>query len=447
MPELLQAVSDAGYVEATPIQTKAIPAILARHDIMGCAQTGTGKTAGFALPILQLLAPQANNSPSPARHPIRALVLTPTRELAVQVEESFQTYSRHLALRSTVVYGGVDIDPQIKVLRDGVEVLVATPGRLLDHAHQRTVNLSRVEIVVLDEGDRMLDMGFLPDIKRILALVPAKRQNLLFSATFSEDIRRLAGQLLRHPVVIEVAPRNAPAELVTHRMYEVEATRKTALLSHLVRASDIRQALVFLRTKRDTNRLMRELVRDGIAATAIHSDRTQSERMQALEDFKQGKVNVLVATDIAARGLDIEQLPFVINYELPYVAEDYIHRIGRTGRAGMPGEAISLVCPDERRLLDEIEKTLKRKLERVPLPMFSDSRGHRSHGPAARASHPARAPVARAPAQVAADGFDFTKPYEPSSALRQPQAKPASSSRRKTRPTAALLGGLSGKKT
>ena len=439
IPELQRAVAEAAYVEATPIQLKAIPAILARHDLMGCAQTGTGKTAGFALPILQLLAPQANTSPSPARHPIRALILAPTRELAVQVEESIRLLSKHLALRSTVVFGGVDIDPQIKVLREGVEILVATPGRLLDHAHQRTVNLSRVEILVLDEGDRMLDMGFMPDIKRILALMPAQRQNMLFSATFSDEIRRLSGQLLRHPVVIEVAPRNAPADLVTHRMYEIEAGRKRALLAHLVRARDMRQALVFLRTKRDTNRLMRELVRDGIAATAIHSDRTQVERMQALDDFKQGKVNVLVATDIAARGLDIEQLPFVINYELPYVAEDYIHRIGRTGRAGTPGEAISLVCADEKRLLEEIERTIKRKLERMPLPLFgSEQRPHRAHAAGLRSGTAGKAVVAPPGA------FDFSKPYEPSgtSSPAPVRQTPAPHARRKTRPTAALLGGL-----
>jgi ATP-dependent RNA helicase RhlE len=444
IPELQRAVAEAGYTEATPIQIKAIPVILARHDLMGCAQTGTGKTAGFGLPILQLLAPQANNSPSPARHPIRALILAPTRELAVQVEENIRAYSKHLAVRSSVVYGGVDIDPQIKILRGGVEILVATPGRLLDHAHQRTVNLSRVEILVLDEGDRMLDMGFMPDIRRILALLPAARQNLLFSATFSDEIRRLSGQLLKHPVVIEVAARNAPAELVTHCMYEIEAPRKRALLAHLVRARDMRQALVFVRTKRDTNRLMRELVRDGIAATAIHSDRTQLERMQALDDFKQGKVNVLVATDIAARGLDIEQLPYVINYELPYVAEDYIHRIGRTGRAGTPGEAISLVCADEKRLLEDIERTVKRKLERIPLPLFgSEQRPHRS--PAGGSKPVAAAKPAVAPS---AGGFDFSKPYEPSSTPSKAQTRPAAvHPRRKNRPTAALLGGSPAKKS
>ncbi|MBI2290614.1 MAG: DEAD/DEAH box helicase [Betaproteobacteria bacterium] len=384
MPELLRAIADQGYTEATPIQLKAIPPVLAHHDIMGCAQTGTGKTAGFALPILQMLAPQQSASPSPARHPIRALILTPTRELAAQVEESVRAYGKYLALRSTVVFGGVDIDPQIKVLRGGVEILVATPGRLLDHVQQKTVNLSRVEILVLDEADRMLDMGFMPDIKRILALLPRERQNLMFSATFSDEIKRLAGQILRSPVMVEVARRNAPTELVTHQMYEVEAGRKRALLTHLIKSRDMRQVLVFVRMKRDANRLTRELVRDGVAATAIHSDRTQGERMQALEDFKQGTVNVLVATDIAARGLDIELLPYVINYELPHVAEDYIHRIGRTGRAGSTGEAISLVCADEHRMLDDVERALKAKLERLPLPQLA---GSRQSGSAAGGHH------------------------------------------------------------
>ena len=457
MPELLRAVADQGYTEATPIQLKAIPPVLARHDMMGCAQTGTGKTAGFALPILQLLAPQQSASPSPARHPIRALILTPTRELAAQVEENVRAYSKYLTLRSTVVYGGVDIDPQIKALRAGVEILVATPGRLLDHVQQKTVNLGRVEILVLDEADRMLDMGFMPDIKRILSLLPAERQSLLFSATFSDEIKRLAGQMLRSPVSIEVARRNAPTELVTHRMYEVDADRKGALLAHLIKSRDMHQVLVFVRTKRDANRLMRELVRDNIAATAIHSDRTQGERMQALEEFKNGTMNVLVATDIAARGLDIEQLPFVINYELPYAAEDYIHRIGRTGRAGSPGEAISLVCGDERRMLDEIERELKHPLERLPMPELSGTRArsprHHTERPERGAGDQRRGrgnlhavhsakPKPAAPAK--SGGFDFSKPYEPKSegttagAADKATEAPRASLRRQT---SALLGG------
>ena len=445
MPELLRAVAEQGYTEATPIQLKAIPAVLARHDIMGCAQTGTGKTAGFALPILQLLAPQQNTSPSPARHPLRALILTPTRELAAQVEDSVRVYGKHLALRAAVVYGGVDIDPQIAALRAGVEILVATPGRLLDHVHQKTVNLSRVEILVLDEADRMLDMGFLPDIKRILSLLPSTRQNLLFSATFSDDIKRLAGQLLRAPVVIEVARRNAPADLVTHLVYEIDAPRKRRLLEHLIRSRDMRQVLVFTRTKRDADRLARELVRDGVNATAIHSDRTQGERMQALDDFKQGKVSVLVATDIAARGLDIEELPFVINYELPYTAEDYVHRIGRTGRAGSTGEAISLMDREELKLLEEIERLLKRPLPRQPLPQF-ESGGKPPHKPRDRTPPPAQ--KSQAPRPTGGD-FDYSAPYcerEPATVAAataapapHPRAKPA-------KQVAALLGGLAAKK-
>jgi ATP-dependent RNA helicase RhlE len=464
LPELLRAIADQGYTQATPIQLKAIPPILARHDIMGCAQTGTGKTAGFALPILQMLAPQQSASPSPARHPIRALILTPTRELAAQVEESVRVYGKYLALRSSVVFGGVDIDPQIKVLRGGVEILVATPGRLLDHVHQKTVNLSRVEILVLDEADRMLDMGFMPDIKRILALLPQQRQNLLFSATFSDEIKRLAGQILRAPVSIEVARRNAPTDLVTHQMYEVEAARKRVLLTHLIKSRDMRQVLVFVRMKRDASRLTRELVRDGVAATAIHSDRTQGERMQALEGFKQGTVNVLVATDIAARGLDIELLPYVINYELPYVAQDYIHRIGRTGRAGSTGQAISLVCADEHRMLDDIERELKSKLERLPLPELASGRKSgssegRHAAPRHASSHkqphnkPHVKPHPKPPSAPLPGGFDFSKPYEPKLADHPPasaaghisHARPHSRSGR--RPTAALLGGLAAKKS
>ncbi len=460
MPELLRAIADEGYTEPSPIQLKAIPPVLARHDIMGCAQTGTGKTAGFALPILQMLAPQMNTSPSPARHSIRALILTPTRELAAQVEESVRTYGKFLALRSTVVYGGVDINPQIKALRAGVEILVATPGRLLDHVQQKTVNLTRVEILVLDEADRMLDMGFMPDIKRIIALLPPERQNLMFSATFSDEIKRLANQILRSPVSVEVARRNAPADLVTHQMYEVDADRKRPLLTHLIKSRDMKQVLVFVRTKRDANQLMRELVRDGVAATAIHSDRTQGERTQALEDFKQGTVNVLVATDIAARGLDIELLPFVINYELPYAAEDYIHRIGRTGRAGTPGEAISLVCADEHRMLDDIERELKRKLVRLPLPELTAARksshaeprhaaprhgaGHASSGH--KSAH--AKPHAKTTPSVAPGDFDFSKPYEFTQSATPAPAAPhghAHARGKAARPTAALLGGTAKK--
>lgn len=451
IPELLRAVADEGYQDPTPIQAKAIPAILARRDIMGCAQTGTGKTAGFTLPLLQLLAPQANTSLSPARHPTRALILVPTRELAAQVHDSVKAYGRHMPLRSTVVYGGVDMGPQLKSLHAGVEILVATPGRLLDHAQQKSVNLSRVEILVLDEADRMLDMGFLPDIKRILALLPAQRQNLLFSATFSEEIKRLANQLLRNPLMIEVARRNAPADLVKHQVFEVPALRKRALLAHLIRSRDMKQVLVFVRMKRDANRLARELVRDGIGATAIHSDRTQAEREQALQEFKDGKATVLVATDIAARGIDIEQLPYVVNYELPYTPEDYVHRIGRTGRAGMPGEAISLMCPDETRLLAEIEKLLKREIPREPAEDYGRALRQEDEGDyrrrdraqaAGRERHGGRASAAQA--TVDATGFDFSKPYEPAATASAPRtsAPPWRPRSPAARPVAALLGGF-----
>jgi ATP-dependent RNA helicase RhlE len=452
MPELLRAVVEQGYTEPTPIQAKAIPPILQHRDVMGAAQTGTGKTAGFTLPLLQLLAPQANTSLSPARHPTRVLILTPTRELAAQVEESVRTYGKHLPLRSAVVFGGVDIDPQIKALHAGVEILVATPGRLLDHLHQKSVNLSRVEFLVLDEADRMLDMGFIPDIKRILAVLPAKRQNLLFSATFPEEVRRLAKELLHAPVTVEVAPRNAPADLVTHQVYLVPPLRKRALLVRLIRSREMRQALVFVRMKRDANRLARQLQHDGVDAKEIHSDRTQAERIQALDDFKQGKVPVLVATDIAARGLDIEELPFVINYELPHTPEDYVHRIGRTGRAGLPGEAISLVSPDETKFLEEIERLLKRKLPREsapdPLPESRQPQRPREarhmrerERPRARPAHQPRTQPA---AQGASSGFDFSKPYEPSAPKPEPRPAPApvaQQHRKHHRPTAALLGG------
>jgi ATP-dependent RNA helicase RhlE len=448
MPELLRAVADQGYREPTPIQAKAIPPILQRRDVMGAAQTGTGKTAGFALPLLQLLAPQASTSPSPARHPLRVLVLTPTRELAAQVEESFRAYGKYLPLRSAVVYGGVDIDPQMRQLHAGTEILVATPGRLLDHLHQKSLSLSRVEFLVLDEADRMLDMGFIPDIKRILAVLPKERQNMLFSATFPDEVRRLARDLLRAPVTVEVAPRNAPPELVSHLVYPVALLRKRGLLVHLIRSRDMRQVLVFVRMKRDANRLARQLKQDGVAAKEIHSDRTQAERMQALDEFKQGKVPVLVATDIAARGLDIEELPFVINYELPHTPEDYVHRIGRTGRAGLPGEAISLVSPDEMKYLEEIERLLKRKLPRAAAP---ESAAAGRHPPRAREPRPARGarssePAHAAPAPPSAARptpvFDFTKPYEPPPADRVQTGAPASQARAQPRrPTAALLGG------
>ena len=360
--ELLRAVADAGYTTPTPIQAQAIPLVLAGRDLMGAAQTGTGKTAAFVLPIFERLKPYANTSFSPARHPVRALVLAPTRELAIQVNEMAEGYGRHVPLRSTVVYGGVPLDPQIKELRAGVELLVATPGRLLDLVGQHAANLGQVEILVLDEGDRMLDMGFIPDIRRILALMPNRKQTLLFSATFSDEIRRLAREFLTDPATLEVARRNAPPEMVRQVLYPVDRERKADLLEHLIRSHDLRQVLVFTRTKVAARRLASDLDRHGIAATAIHSDRTQAERLRALKDFKAGEVRVLVATDVASRGLDIEELPVVVNYELPVKAEDYVHRIGRTGRAGMSGIAIALACPDEVDLLRAIQRLLKRAI-------------------------------------------------------------------------------------
>jgi ATP-dependent RNA helicase RhlE len=400
-PEILRAVAEAGYTIPTPIQLQAIPLILEGLDVMGGAQTGTGKTAGFALPILQKLLPLANASPSPARHPVRALILTPTRELAIQVEEAIATYGKYTGIRSTVVYGGVDIRQQLPTVRGGIEILVATPGRLLDHIEQKSVNLGQVEIFVLDEADRMLDMGFIPDIKRIMALLPAtaKRQNLLFSATFSNEIKKLADQLLNAPRLIEVARRNTTAETVSQSVYKVSAERKRALLAHIVTSRDLWQVLCFVRTKHGASRLARQLEKDGLKTTAIHGDKSQPARLEALDDFKAAKVQVMVATDVAARGLDIDDLPLVINYELPYVPEDYIHRIGRTGRAGASGEAISFCSPDEERLLTEIERMLKRS---IPIAAADGIPAEGATAHAERApSHAGRAPrVSREPRAV-----------------------------------------------
>ncbi len=361
-PELLRAVAEEGYLVPTPIQEQAIPIVLQGRDLMARAQTGTGKTAAFALPILERMRRHANSSFSPARHPVRVLVVAPTRELAIQVEASFRAYGRHVGLRSTIVYGGVPMAPQERDLLSGVEIVVATPGRLLDHAGNRTVNLGQVEVLVLDEADRMLDMGFIDDIRRILALLPAKRQNLLFSATLDAEIRSLAGAFLHDPASVDVAPTVPAAESVAQIAYLVDADRKRDLLGHLVRSRDLHQVLVFTRTKQTTRRLASQLDRDGVSATAIHGDRTQPEREQALEMFKSGEVRVLVATDVAARGLDIEALPLVVNYEVPHDPEDYVHRIGRTGRAGMPGQAISLVSLEEEEYLASINRLLGRDL-------------------------------------------------------------------------------------
>ncbi len=383
-PELLRAVADQGYTQPTPVQAEAIPLVLARRDLLANAQTGTGKTAAFVLPIVQILhatpaagIPTASSGQHASRsarpgtgRPIRVLVLAPTRELAIQVEQSVRTYGAHRPIRSTTIYGGVGFDPQVRKLRAGADLVVATPGRLLDHVRQGTIDLGRVEILVLDEADRMLDMGFLPDIRRILDLLPAERQSLLFSATFSDAIRRLASGLLRDPASVQVAARNVPAELVRQEVITVDRERKRELLTHLVKSGRIYQALVFTRTKHGANRLAEQLERDGIDAAAIHGNKSQAQRVKALEAFKANKVAVLVATDIAARGIDIDALPHVVNFELPMVPEDYVHRIGRTGRAGVDGEAISLVCIDEARLLRDIEDVLGRRIPTHPVEGF-----------------------------------------------------------------------------
>lgn len=367
--ELLRAIREHGYTQPTPIQTQAIPIILEGKDILAGAQTGTGKTAGFTLPMLQRLnATERHNGAK--RTAVRALVLTPTRELAAQVSESVREYGKHLPLRSAVVFGGVSINPQISVLRKGVDILVATPGRLLDHVSQQTVDLSQLEILVLDEADRMLDMGFIHDIRRILKLLPKERQSLLFSATFSEEIKTLANGLLKQPTLIEVARRNTTAERIEQVIHPVDRDRKRELLAHLVGTQNWQQVLVFTRTKHGANRLAEQLDRDGIRADAIHGNKSQGARTRALSDFKTGRIRVLVATDIAARGLDIDQLPHVVNFELPNVAEDYVHRIGRTGRAGNEGVAVSLVCVDELKLLRDIERLIKRDLPKVVIDGF-----------------------------------------------------------------------------
>jgi ATP-dependent RNA helicase RhlE len=384
-PELLRAVADQGYTEPTPVQREAIPLVLAGRDLLAGAQTGTGKTAAFVLPILQQLGDRVPAERGEARHdrrnatraPIRVLVLVPTRELALQVEESVRTYGAHRRSRSTTIYGGVGFEPQVRALRAGPEIVVATPGRLLDHVGQGTIDLGRVEVLVLDEADRMLDMGFIRDIRRILELLPARRQNLLFSATFSAEIRRLAGGLLQEPATVQVTPRNTPTELVAQLVIPVDRERKRELLSHLIRSGRIDQALVFTRTKHGANRLAEQLARDGIAATAIHGNKSQGQRVKALNDFKAGRATILVATEVASRGLDIDALPHVVNFELPMVAEDYVHRIGRTGRAGSTGDAISLVCVDEWPLLGEIQALLRRPIPTETIAGFEPDRSIR----------------------------------------------------------------------
>lgn len=357
--EILKAVKEEGYTSPTPIQKQAIPTILAKKDVLAGAQTGTGKTAGFTLPILEILNSKEKTNTKPK---IKVLVLTPTRELATQVEDSVKTYGKYLPFKSTVVFGGVGINPQIATLRKGVDIVVATPGRLLDHIERKSVELSHVEILVLDEADRMLDMGFINDIKKVLAILPRKRQNLLFSATFSPEIKALADRLLNKPILIEVSRSNEASELVSQLIHPVDKDKKRVLLTHLIKEGKWTQVLVFTRTKHGANKLSEQLVKDGITSSAIHGNKSQSARTKALSNFKDGTIRVLVATDIAARGIDIDQLPHVVNFELPNVSEDYVHRIGRTGRAGSKGQAVSLVCVDELGYLKDIEKLIKRKI-------------------------------------------------------------------------------------
>ncbi|NGZ84036.1 DEAD/DEAH box helicase [Duganella aceris] len=370
---IVRAVTEAGYTSPTPIQAQAIPAVLNGGDLLAGAQTGTGKTAGFTLPILHRLSTDAKGAAitsNTTSRPIRALILTPTRELAAQVEESVRIYGKYTKLNSTVIFGGVGINPQIKQLKHGVDILVATPGRLLDHMEQRTVNLSQVEILILDEADRMLDMGFIRDIKKVLAALPPKRQNLLFSATFSDEIKALADGLLNKPAMIEVARRNSAVEVIAQMIHPVDRDKKHPMLAHLIKSNNWNQVLVFTRTKHGANKLVEQLGGDGIGAMAIHGNKSQSARTKALSEFKDNKLQVLVATDIAARGIDIDQLPHVVNYDLPNIPEDYVHRIGRTGRAGATGEAVSLVCVDEHDMLKDIEKLIKQTLPRAVIPGF-----------------------------------------------------------------------------
>ena len=429
-PKILKAVADQGYTQATPIQAKAIPVVLEGKDVMGAAQTGTGKTAAFILPIIQKLLPNANASTSPARHPIRALILTPTRELSDQVADNASWYAKHTDLRTAVVFGGVDIKPQAMLLRAGVEILIATPGRLLDHLGSKTADLSQVQILVLDEADRMLDMGFLPDLQRIINLIPAQRQTLLFSATFSPEIKKLAQTYLRNPVTIEVARQNAAADTVKQVVHFVKSENKRAaivtILQNRVKAGHTKQCIIFTNSRLGCARLAIALERDGIKAAAIHGDKSQSERMLTLEAFKSGAIDALVATDVAARGLDIPDMPCVINHELPFSAEDFIHRIGRTGRAGSSGDAIALVDDSEKRLLEDIEKLMKRKLPISALPT--------SHSDT-------KAPTAK---QLAADPF-FYMPYESSKQDQESStATPVQSNQPVLKNKKPILGALLG---
>ena len=469
-PEIQRALAEQGYTHPTPIQEQAIPVVLQGRDVMGAAQTGTGKTAGFSLPIIQLLLAHASSSMSPARHPVRALILTPTRELAVQVAENVKAYAKHTPLRSTVVFGGMDMKPQTVILRGGVEIVIATPGRLLDHIEQKNISLGQVQMLVMDEADRMLDMGFLPDLQRIINLLPKQRQNLMFSATFSPEIKKLAATFLNDPLTIEVARSNQTADKVTQVVYKVTEDQKHALVAHLLRQRDLKQVIVFSNTKIGASRLARVLEQEGMSATAIHGDKSQQERMAALEAFKKGEIDVLVATDVAARGLDISDLPCVINFDLPYNAEDYVHRIGRTGRAGASGDAISIYSDKDERLLADIEKLIKQSIKRGELAGFSpapargsdserrpprrseagesrparpaDSRhaGDTDMRPSSRPSDRSSRSFSAGPRRDKADPW-FLKPYEPEKVIASVVNATVPTTKPKQK-VAALLGGL-----
>jgi superfamily II DNA/RNA helicase len=458
-PKLLRAVVDSGYVAMTPIQAKAIPLVLAGRDIMGAAQTGTGKTAAFTIPLLQKMLRHENASMSPARHPVRALVIAPTRELADQVAASVEKYAKHTKLRSTVVFGGVDIKPQTAELRKGVEVLVATPGRLLDHIEGKSAILNQVEYVVLDEADRMLDIGFLPDLQRILSFLPKQRQTLLFSATFSPEIKRLAASYLQEPLLVEVARANATATNVEQRFYSVTDDDKRSVVRQLLKQRELSQAIIFVNSKLGAARLARSFERDGLNTQALHGDKSQDERLKALAAFKAGEVDLLVATDVAARGLDIADLPAVFNFDVPFNAEDYVHRIGRTGRAGASGLAVTLVTRDDARNIGDIERLIKTKIELEPFELEddrprrrrpADDDSARSSAPRSRERSPERTPRASAPRDplfdqpyvAQAEAVDAKPAWEADEkaappAGRTPNIRPA-------RKVASLLGGGKG---
>jgi len=461
-PKLLRAVADQGYASMTPIQAKAIPLVLEGRDVMGAAQTGTGKTAAFSIPLLQRMLRHENHSASPARHPVRALVLAPTRELADQVAQNVKAYAKHSGLRVAVVFGGIDMKPQTAELKGGVEVLIATPGRLLDHIEARNCVLNQVEYVVLDEADRMLDIGFLPDLQRILGYLPKQRQTLLFSATFSPEIKRLAQSYLQDPVTVEVARANATASTVEQHFYSTTDDDKRAAVRQILRERTLSQALVFVNSKLGAARLARAFERDGLRTSALHGDKSQDERLKSLAAFKRAEVDVLVCTDVAARGLDIADLPAVFNYDVPFNAEDYVHRIGRTGRAGASGLAVTLVTRDDSRLVSDIEKLIHRKIDLEPFELEDDRprrapRRFRDDERVEGAPRDRLPPPARVAPPVASRDPFFDRPYEASNVAGAPAAwesaappapsvptvgKPSwSANIRAKRKVAALLGG------